>query len=233
MRQQVVVVAAKQDRKKLEPAFADAAGAEVSHFSKRGPLVSMLKRSRPELLVLVDPVPGGDTRALWQELTADLEPEDWPTTVILAERALLADFEDLAEAGAQLVDKALKTEALRETLGVFLRHAPRPEARVMVKVGVEVGAGKVLRMAQTANVSRSGLLIRTREFFPPGATLDLKLELPGDDVAVEAKGEVVRLTVPAVEGIQGLGIRFVSFRGRDDERFDKFMKSTESRAAKA
>jgi hypothetical protein len=46
-------------------------------------------------------------------------------------------------------------------------------------------------MASTANISRSGLLFRTKCAVKPGATLDLTLELPRLDRQSQIQGEVV------------------------------------------
>ncbi len=59
--------------------------------------------------------------------------------------------------------------------------------------------------------------------FPAGATLDLKMELPGEKNAIEARAEVVRMADPEVERVHGIGARFVWFRGADERRFDEFM----------
>jgi len=49
------------------------------------------------------------------------------------------------------------------------------------------------------------------------------MELPGDNDAIEARAEVVRVADPEVENVHGIGARFVWFRGADERRFDEFM----------
>lgn len=226
MKQHVVTVASEQGRADLAPALETAGGVVHEHFTEPGLVERRLAEATPDLLILVHPLPDLDTVAFWESLEAAIGRKRLPLTVVAAAPDAMFDLEPLEAAGVRLIN--LKTLGTAESaLADFLRKAPRPDTRVMVKVAVELGAGKVLRIAQTVNVSRSGLLIRTKEQFPPGAILDLKLELPGEKAPIEARAEVVRRADPDLEKVHGLGARFVWFRASDEKRFDAFMRRAE------
>jgi hypothetical protein len=206
----------------LAPTIEQAKGIVLEHLTDPQRVTARLAEAIPELLVLVDPLPGCETVAFWNEFNAHLgSAMSW--TVVAASSEALFDLESLEDAGVQLVNLENPPGGLEPALSSFLRKTPRPHTRVMVKIAVELGAGKVLRIAQTVIVSRSGLLIRTQEQFPSGSTLDLKMELPGDTDPIEARAEVVRMTDVGVEDVRGLGARFTWFRGQDEKRFDDFM----------
>lgn len=223
MKQTIVVVAGDESMAALSPILREARGTVFEHVTKPEWATKRLAAATPELLILVHPLPGRETVAFWEELKASLG-SGMPQTVVVASPEDLFDLEPLQKAGVKVINGNRPPAEVESALSPYLRKSPRPHARVMVKVAVELGAGKILRIAQTVNVSRSGLLIRTQEQFPTGATLDLKLELPGDRDAIEAKAEVVRTADPDIESVRGIGARFVWFRGADEERFEDFMR---------
>lgn len=231
MKQKVTIVAGDEGFEALEPVFEGVEGVVLERLSDPQEVSWKLVEAPPELLVLVHPLPGVETVEFWQEVKRSPAGERLPQTLVVARPEDLFELEPLYDDGVRFVNFASPADEIENTLSAQLRKAPRPDARVMVKVGVELGTGKVLRIAQTVNVSRSGLLIRTTEQFPPGSTLDLKMELPGEKQQIEARAEVVRAADPVVESVRGLGARFIWFRGGDEERFDAFMKDAERRSA--
>lgn len=223
MKQTVVVIAADAAMEAITPTLRQAQGTVFEHVTKPEWAANRLTEAAPELLILVHPLPDRDTVEFFQDLERRLRA-DMPQTLVVASPEDLFDLEPLQSAGVPLINGQGSREEVEAALSAYLRMTPRPHARVMVKVAVELGAGKILRIAQTVNVSRSGLLIRTQDQFPVGTKLDLKLELPGDRDAIDARAEVVRAADPEVEDVRGIGARFVWFRGADEERFDEFMR---------
>ena len=227
MKQSVVIVASHEGKTALAPVVERSQGTSLEHITRPEVAAKRLSEGLTGLLILVHPLPDYDTVAFWQEINRHLGSAKMPITVVVASPEELANLEPLEKAGVHLVSSDDSEEEIAGALSHFLCEAQRVHARVMVKFAIELGAGKVLRIAQTVNVSRSGLLIRSRERFPLGSTLDLKMELPGDKEPIEARAEVVRVTDPEVEKVQGLGARFVWFRAGDEERFDEFMRQAE------
>lgn len=223
MKQTVVVIAGDQAMEAIAPILRQAHGSVFEHVTKPEWAANRLTEATPDLLILVHPLPGCETAKFWMNLERELGSA-MPQTVVVTSPEDLFDLEPLQAAGVPFLNGMASSEEIAAALSAYLRMSPRPHARVMVKVAVEMGAGKVLRIAQTVNVSRSGLLIRTKERFPPGSKLDLKMELPGDTNLIEARAEVVRLADPEVENVRGIGARFVWFRGSDEDRFDEFMR---------
>ena len=207
----------------LAPIIEQAQGTALEHTIDSNWAAKRLATSTPALLILVHPLPDNETIGFWQDLEKDLQSA-MPLTVVVAPSEELLGLEPLRDLGVRLVDFSQPAGELESALLSFLCKARRLHARVMVNIAVELGSGKILRIAQTVNVSRSGLLIRTRERFPAGSTLHVKMELPGNRDPIEARAEVVRVTDPEVEDVHGIGARFVWFRGGDEQRFDEFVR---------
>ncbi len=143
---------------------------------------------------------------------------------------LLAAPGDLAEAHAyvgrgvnRVLPQAQAPYLLQLVLPPLLDVAPRvPVCTSVHLVGRNEGTSTVTRCA-TVNVSRTGMLIETRELAPPGALLAFELAIADDQGPVRGFAEVVRHAVPDRERVQGLGLRFRSFRSEDEARFSAYL----------
>ena len=83
----------------------------------------------------------------------------------------------------------------------------------MLRLEVQLGAGKMLRMCQTANISASGMLVKLHDPVPVGSEVWLAINLPSVADPIHAKAEVARQTDPDRESVRGSGLRFVEFEG--------------------
>ena len=113
-----------------------------------------------------------------------------------------------------------------ETLTAFFIPNENPFAArtsEIARVNKALEVGKRLLMCQTENVSKGGVLIRTDQRYPIGTRIAFKSTLPGDRAPVEGYLEVMRHTVPEVEKLQGIGMRFVDLRSADQKRLFEFL----------
>jgi uncharacterized protein (TIGR02266 family) len=94
----------------------------------------------------------------------------------------------------------------------------------MVKMVVKLGVGQVMRMAQSVNISNSGMLIRTTEHFPLGSEVKLIFPLPGITEPLQADAQVVRHAIPDREGITGMGLKFVNLAPEHKARLDQYLR---------
>jgi len=105
------------------------------------------------------------------------------------------------QASAQYVQSALAG-----SLGAV---ASRKKSRLMVQFEAKLGAGKLMRICQTSNVSESGLLIHTTRLMPLETEMDVSFYLPGDPRPIDGTVKVVRHADPEREDKKGMGVEFV------------------------
>ena len=86
--------------------------------------------------------------------------------------------------------------------------AERKKTRLMVQLEAKLGAGKLMRVCQTSNVSETGLLIHTTRLIPLETEIDISFYLPGDPRPIDGTVKVVRHSDPAKEERAGMGVQF-------------------------
>ncbi len=223
MKQHVLIVSKSELLESVIPIVEESAGAELQHVESAAQALEFLSALRPELLVLVHPLEDSDALTFWSELRDRLEPGELPMTVVLSSLGDRPSVEPLEYAGVPVVSLDRTDTELAADLMRFLRQAPRPAVRVMVRMTVELEAGNLLRVAQALNASSSGLFVRTKDELPPGTELELRIEVPGQEDPVSARGVVVRKAVKSVEGSDGVGVRFAEMPPADRKRFEAFL----------
>jgi CheY-like chemotaxis protein len=125
--------------------------------------------------------------------------------------------------GANQVVRLDQPEAdLQSAVSKLLGVAPRQSARLAVRLEVQIGDGKDVQLSQTLNVSSTGMLVETSRRPPRGERLNFEFMLGHRPVAGVA--EVMRYATQERDGIQGLGLRFVSFTTDSRPRFEKHLE---------
>ena len=72
--------------------------------------------------------------------------------------------------------------------------------------------------AATANISQSGMFIRTTTLALPGSRLDFNITLADETALIEGLGEVVRIQGgDESQRPSGMGVRFLDLRGNSAE----------------
>jgi hypothetical protein len=67
------------------------------------------------------------------------------------------------------------------------------------------------------------MLLRTETLYPTGTKVTFEASLPGDRSPIQGGAEIVRHAVAELEGVQGVGMRFLSFRGDGLARLQEFI----------
>lgn len=145
-----------------------------------------------------------------------------PTFVVAPESAIpeLGLYEDL---GVVVLSESEDCQTLRSRVKKGLFPVPGAAQRVAVRMEVELGSGKLLRLCQSENLSISGMLIRTGERLPIGSTIGFEFVLPGDEEPLRGEAQIVRHTLPESEETRGIGVRFVSLDEDGEERLRRFV----------
>ena len=148
--------------------------------------------------------------------------EPIPTFVVAPEETLseVGPFETL---GVTILSDSQDEHSLRTRVREAIFPIPRAGQRVAVKIEVQLGTGRVLRLCQSENISISGMLVRTAEEYPIGSAVEFEFGLPGQDVSIRGEAQIVRYTEPDRDQNRGVGMRFLSFEEDGYDRLRDFI----------
>lgn len=102
-------------------------------------------------------------------------------------------------------------EMIREQMANLLKVAPRAALHLPLRLEASIGEKGQELFCQTENISRSGMLVKTRHQPEHGSTVNFKIHLPDSAGTISGRGETVRHATPDQGGAHGVGIRFISF----------------------
>ena len=88
---------------------------------------------------------------------------------------------------------------------------------------IKLGGAKDMILCQTENLSASGMLIKTERRYDKGTKIDFEFSLPDDIRPVSGIAEVVRQTMVGRDRVGGIGMRFLSFAGDSQRRFESYV----------
>ncbi len=101
--------------------------------------------------------------------------------------------------------------------------AERKKSRLMIQLEATLGAGKLMRVCQTSNVSESGMLIHTTRLVPLQTEMDISFYLPGDPRPIDGRVRVVRHSDPVKEQQAGMGVEFTSLSTSAKEKLRDYV----------
>jgi hypothetical protein len=149
--------------------------------------------------------------------------------LVLAEAGRMEELQGHLREGQSLTLPVTEPRKLLEEVACRLLGAqPRTSARLTVKLTAHLEQGSRLVAHQTDNISETGMLLRTETLYPPGTKVTFEASLPGDRSPIQGGAEIVRHAVAELEGVQGVGMRFLSFRGDGLARLQDFIAAKRS-----
>lgn len=117
-------------------------------------------------------------------------------------------------------------EMIGQQVSALLQVAPRSAARLSTHLNANIGSGPMRSFCQTVNISSTGMLLRTERRVGLGEEVAFEIQLGDQDIPLSGCGEVVRHANGAGEGIEGIGIRFLDFKGDGKSRLRSFLDVT-------
>jgi DNA-binding NarL/FixJ family response regulator len=100
---------------------------------------------------------------------------------------------------------------------------PRANLRLTTRLLVEVADGSEEALGAVVNMSAAGLLVETDANLEPGQHIILSIDIDPDEEPVSGKAEVVRRADPDRDGVEGIGVRFLSFAGDGRKRLEAIL----------
>lgn len=97
----------------------------------------------------------------------------------------------------------------------------RLENRVQVNLPARCSSDAAALDGWIANLSRTGVFLRSQYLDVTGAEVDLVFDLPGDRLPIAVRGRVVRVSEQAM--CPGMGIRFTAVSDGARHRLANFM----------
>ena len=138
---------------------------------------------------------------------------------------------ETADAARRLIDRGVNRvmllddppEIIAQGVADLLNIAPRAKFRFSTRLLVEVADGSVEALGAVVNMSATGLLVETYTDFEPGQHVVLSIDSDDEDEPLSAKAEVVRQAHPERDGVEVIGLRFLSFAGDTRKRLDTIL----------
>ncbi len=116
-----------------------------------------------------------------------------------------------------------REEKLCDLLGI----SPRQDTRVLVKLLVALADSKHDRfIAQTKDISVSGMFVMTRKRHPVGSTAAFEFTVASDPNPITGVAEVMRHSDDQAK-VVGMGLQFNSFNGDSKERLNALVDAKE------
>lgn len=147
--------------------------------------------------------------------------------VVLTSQTQRGEATQLMDRGVDLV--VTPEDALEETERVMCALfgvAPRAALRVLVKLDLTLERGRDLFVAQTENISTSGMFVATHRRYPVGTDTRFELALPGEQPPVRGYAQVARHSERG-DRHQGMGLRYERFQSEGDlERLCDYLART-------
>ena len=145
--------------------------------------------------------------------------------VLLAQRGHLPAAQQFIGCG---VNRAVGIEGgadeLANSIDELCSVAPRVVLRAPTRIILRIEDRPLRAFCQTENVSTSGMLLRGFGHYPTGTTIDFEINIPGQSEPIRGSAEITRTTDVAMERLEGVGARFLSFLGADQSRLSSFVE---------
>jgi CheY-like chemotaxis protein len=210
--------------KKIDPLLSRSQ-LSVDCVAKGDSGMLLAAKTRFDLLVVRHPLPDMSVGSFMSAVHEPGSPCASTPVLFLTDSYRLEELRPLLPGGAGQAlsvdepDKLLQEIASRQ-LGVSARVTVRVPVRLEVTV-----EGNTSRVAcQAENISAEGLLLRSPTLYPIGTRLGFEYTLPDQRVPVAGEAEVVRHAVPEAEGIQGVGLRVIKYKGGGATILQRFLK---------
>ena len=112
---------------------------------------------------------------------------------------------------------------IAQAVADLLEIAPRAVLRLTTELLVKLADGSEEALGAVVNMSAAGLLLETDADLEPGQHVILAIDIDDQDGPVSAKAEVVRKADPDRDGVEGVGVRFLSFACDGRQRLEAIL----------
>jgi hypothetical protein len=168
------------------------------------------------------PLPDMSIGSFMQSVHEPGGKSDATPILVIADDDRLAEIGSMLPGGAKQVVSVNQPEKIVSEVGTRLKLAPRAEVRLPVRIDVRL-AGVPPLTCQSENLSEHGLLLKTDAHYPIGTRAGFEFSLPGERLPIQGEAEIMRHAEPGVEGMKGMGLKVLSFKGDGLARVRRFV----------
>ncbi len=191
--------------------------------------IELMQTSPFDLIVIEYPVDGSSINAIVTAVRAPESASRHAGVMVVADDAETAAVEPLVGSGInRIVRRSHVGSEFLMALADLLAVEPRRPLRAVIRVKVMASNTSNMILAQTENLSASGMLVRgSVRHFPVGSEIDFQLVLPGAQEPVRGRAQVVRHAQWRRERIEGFGVRFTSLSPNGAVRIKSILEGSE------
>ena len=198
---------------------------DVDRFPSGSGALELIAHVAIEVLLVRYPLPDMDLGVFLQAARQPDSQCHRSPILLLAESSDSSEAETYIGRGAnRVLQLEAAEEELQSTVSGLLEVAPRKDARFLARMEIKLGGAKDMIHCQTENLSASGMLIRTERRYEKGTKIEFEFSLPDDPRPVVGVAETVRHTMVGRDQVGGIGVRFLSFGGDSQRRFEAYLK---------
>ncbi len=187
--------------------------------------IELLKSSPFALIIIEHPIEGLSMDSVVKEIRAPSSASRNAGLMVIADDEEAHTLGSLVGNG---INRLIRTSHVGSeflmALADLMAVERREPLRTVIRVHVQATTVPNTILAQTENLSASGMLVRgSTRHFPVGSEIEFQLALPGQQEPVRGKGEIVRHTHWSRERIEGFGVRFTSLAPNGANRLRHFL----------
>ncbi|MEO1367325.1 MAG: PilZ domain-containing protein [Acidobacteriota bacterium] len=198
---------------------------EVDRFPSGVGALELIDQVPFEMLLVRFPLPDMDLESFLSSVRRNGSPCHGASLIVLAASTHETEAEQFIGQGA---NRTLSLEASEETIqssiSGLLNVAPRKAARFLARMEIRIGGAKDMLLCQTENMSSTGMLVRTDRRYEIGTQIEFEFSVVGDPRPLRGVAEVVRHTRVGRDRVGGIGMRFLSFAGDSQLRFEGYLE---------
>jgi hypothetical protein len=202
---------------------------EVDRFPSAQGSFELTSEVAFEVLIVRFPLPNMELTDFLQGVRQGGNPNLRSSIVLLAPEAKIREAQTFIGRGANRVVSLEEADSkIQSMISGLLNVAPRKAARFMARMEIKIGDAKDMIVCQTENLSGTGMLLRTDRRYESGTQVQFEFELPNDHRPVVGLAKIMRHTMIGHDKVGGLGVRFLSFSGDSQRRFQAYIEAIES-----
>ncbi|RMH18682.1 MAG: hypothetical protein D6696_12545 [Acidobacteria bacterium] len=206
--------------------FLERSSFDVDRFPSASGAIELISQVPFEVLIVRFPLPDMELEDFLDAVRRDGSPcLRSPLLLLSASAGDREEAERYVGRGANRVLPLEETErAIQREVSALLQVAPRKAARFVAKLEIKLGGAKDMIICQTENISASGMLIKTDRRYDKGTQIAVEFTIGDDPRPIQALAEVVRHTMIGRDQVGGIGVRFLSFTGDSQRRFNAYLE---------
>ncbi len=222
----ILIVGVSQEEFDRVAPFLSRESFEIDRFPSGSGAIELVSLVPFEVLIVRFPLPD-------LEMSSFLAKVRHPTSGCLHSSLLLLTAAERAEEAKAFIGHGANrvlaledsAETIQMTVSSLLSVAPRKAARFLARLEIKLGGANDMVLCQTENISATGMLIRTDRRYEAGTKIHFEFTLPNDERPIVGIAEAVRITTNEKEQVGGIGVRFLSFAGDSQRRFEAYRQS--------